>query len=277
MKINRVFVIFLLLLSCEGKREKGEVIAKVGDEVLTMERLNAIIPSQYKGRIGAAEKRGFVLRWINNEVLYQEALRRNLDQDSSLKEQLKRLEKELLVSKLIELETEKYAQVTEEEVERYYRDHQEDFLREQDEFRLLHFLTKTPEGAYKIRRELLKGISPEDFIHQESVNWALISYEDTGYITSDQMEPEVAKVVLEIGIGKVSQPIKTKLGYHVIKLLDKKRKGTLRRLELVRRQIEVRIQATKYKECLNKLLTALKSKADIWINWEPLKREGEGK
>ena len=276
MKINWVFLIFLLLLSCEGRREKGEVIAKVGDEVLTLEMLDEIIPSQYKERIGAAEKKGFVLRWINNEVLYQEAVRRNLDRDPLLRQQLKRLEKELLVSKLIELETKNHVRVTEEEVKRYYQDHREDFLREEDEFRLLHFLTKTREGAYRIRRELLKGMSPEGFIHRGSINRALISYEDTGYVTLGQMEPEVAKVVLEIGIGRVSRPIKTKLGYHVIKLLDKKRRGTPRGLELVRKQIEARIRATKYKQCLNKLLAALKSKADIWINWEPLK-EGKGK
>ena len=41
---------------------------------------------------------------------------------------------------------------------------------------------------------------------------------DLGYLRSDSMLPEMQKVVANMSSGDIKGPVKTKLGYHIIKL-----------------------------------------------------------
>lgn len=45
---------------------------------------------------------------------------------------------------------------------------------------------------------------------------------DLGFFTKGKMTPEFEKVAFEMAIGKVSEPVKTPYGYHLIKVTDKK-------------------------------------------------------
>jgi len=47
---------------------------------------------------------------------------------------------------------------------------------------------------------------------------------DLGYFTKEQMVPEFANVAFSLDKGKVSAPVKTQFGWHVIKVTDKREK-----------------------------------------------------
>ncbi len=46
---------------------------------------------------------------------------------------------------------------------------------------------------------------------------------DIGWVTEDQLAAEVADTVSKMGVGKISQPVKSLSGYHILKLIDKRK------------------------------------------------------
>ena len=47
---------------------------------------------------------------------------------------------------------------------------------------------------------------------------------DLGYFTQDKMVPEFAETAFKLDVGKVSDPVKSQFGWHIIKVEDKRAK-----------------------------------------------------
>ncbi len=82
---------------------------------------------------------------------------------------------------------------------------------------------------------------------------------DLGFFTKERMVPEFSKAAFATKKGGITKPVKTSFGYHVIKVVDKK-KGGLTPLSEVSDMISQQLEMTKMKEVMAKYLT--KAKAD---------------
>ena len=111
MRALRAILMALLVAGaagCGGRVEREEPllggIVRVGDAVLTEEMLENLLPEGEGLPISSEEKRRFVQRWIDTEVLYQEALRRGLADDPRVGARLRSLEQEFLADHLAFIE-----------------------------------------------------------------------------------------------------------------------------------------------------------------------------
>ncbi len=113
--------------------------------------------------------------------------------------------------------------VTREEIEEYYKTHEEEFRRvesvrvyqilvssESEALEILRILKKSPPEAFeKIARE--KSISPEG-----------VRGGDMGYFQRGELPLEIENVVFSLRVGELSPVVKSSFGYHLFKVVDKK-------------------------------------------------------
>ena len=95
---------------------------------------------------------------------------------------------------------------------------------------------------------------------------------DIGYFAKGQLMPEIEEACFKLEVGQVSDIIKTQLGYHIMKLTDKKEPHAVE-LSEVKGTIEKELKDKAQQESFDALVKSLKSKARVKINEKLLEDE----
>jgi len=269
----RIFTLSLLLMALPllNCQEKEQVVAKVNNSALTLQELKERLPSSYQGRISWKELKGWVERWTNSELLYQEALRRGLDRDTEVKRRIEDATKGILIAELLDEEIKGGG---EGEAFRYYQTHPEEFTREEDEVRASEILVSSLKEARKIIRRLKKGEGFAELATKYSLAPSAPQGGDMGYFTRDSLPSYLAKAAFSTPLGNVSPPIKGGDGYHILLITDRQRKGTVRDFAFVKGGLLNRLSVLQGREGYRELLRRLKGKFRVEVNYSLLASAG---
>lgn len=90
----------------------------------------------------------------------------------------------------------------------------------QTEYSAAHILVETEETAKDLKAQIDEGADFGKLAEENSTGPTGPNKGDLGWFTADQMVPEFSEVVKSLEKGKVSDPVKTEFGWHVIKLND---------------------------------------------------------
>ncbi len=269
MKIKAIALLLLVLFfACGGKQEQPQkVIVSVGDAKLTWEMLEREIPDDLKSKLSREQVSTYIQQWIDQELLYQAAVRMGMDLDESYFRELEKMKKKLLVRRFLEdyLMT-KDAQVTEEEMLNFYEKNKDTFVIPKTEIHALHILVPTKELADLVMKRLGKG---EDFVkvaQELSTDFRERGRIDLGYFTKDDLLKELANKVFSYRVGSTTRPLKSDFGYHIFKILDRRERGTFRPFDEVREKIRERLESGKKKEAYRKLISDLREKIVVKKN-----------
>ncbi|AOR24691.1 peptidylprolyl isomerase [Clostridium taeniosporum] len=145
--------------------------------------------------------------------------------------------------------------VTDDEVKAYYDNNQNMFVNP-PKVSAKHILVKTEEEANSIKEEIANGLSFEEAAKKYSTCPSKENGGDLGSFGKGSMVPEFEKVAFESEIGKVSEPVKTQFGYHLILVEDKTEGSTVpfdQVKEAVLRQLVNERQQNKYLEMIKQL------------------------
>ena len=158
-----------------------------------------------------------------------------LDQTENFKNHLEYVYTKTLADEYLKAELKK--RVTPKSLEELYEKLTKEVSPEQ-EVKAGHILLKTEEEAKKILERLNAG---EDFAilaRENSIDpTAKDNSGDLGYFTKERTIPDFSKVAFETEIGKISAPVKTEFGWHIIKVEDK-REVPVPSFEEVKSQLE---------------------------------------
>jgi len=265
------FLVVLLIVSffacSKQKEEADQVIVSVGDQKLTWKMLSRDIPDNLKGKMSREEISVYIQQWIDQELLYQAAVRMGMDLDADYFQELEKMKKELLVRKFLEnyLLT-KDAQVLEEEALAFYDKNKDTFMVPKTEIHALHILVPSIELAKQALKRIGAGEDFEAVAKDLSVDYQQRGRIDLGYFNRDDVVPQVANKVFSYRVGSVTRPIKSDFGFHIFKILQRRERGTYRSFEEVKDKIYERLRAIKKKQAYRNLISELREKIIVKKN-----------
>jgi len=237
---------------------KGEIV-RVGDAALTGDDLASLAAGPDGTPLTFEERRAFVRRWVDTQVLYQEAVRRGLRDEPGVRARLRELEEQYLADYLVFTDLRAGSHVSEEEVEAYYAAHEREYL---NEYRVSQIVTASAEEAARAK-ELLATRSFDWVANRHSIESGARRGGDLGYLTKGNMMPELEGIVFDMRPGDVSDVVKSDFGYHIFKLVDVREALVSVGLEDVREQIMNALMLEKRTRAYREMLAALRAKAAI--------------
>jgi peptidyl-prolyl cis-trans isomerase C len=90
------------------------------------------------------------------------------------------------------------------------------------EWKASHILTSDYNLARRLQQELKQGARFEDLARQHSTCPSKSSGGDLGWFGTGKMVKEFEDAVRKVGVGTITDPVKTQFGYHLIKVTGKK-------------------------------------------------------
>ena len=120
-----------------------------------------------------------------------------------------------------------------------------------------HILVETEDEAKAIAEELKKGADFAELAKKKSKDPGSADGGDLGFFTKEQMVPEFSTVAFALEPGKISDPVKSQFGWHIIKV-EEKRSRKAPDFEQVKAQIEQYVTRKAQADYVAKLRTEAK-------------------
>ncbi|MBI4336108.1 MAG: peptidylprolyl isomerase [Candidatus Omnitrophica bacterium] len=177
---------------------------------------------------------------------------------------------QIIIAKLIDAEVRKKIVVSPSESLEYYEAHKEEF-REPEQVKLRNILIRPDEDmkdtearvlSEKILGFLKAGDDFDELALKYSKGPGADDGGDLGFVSKGQMLKEIEDVVFNLPAGQYSDVVKTRLGYHIFKVEEKKPKR-IKDIGEVRSEVEKIIFSTKGKQMYKTWVEDLKKNAYI--------------
>lgn len=237
--------------------QKSEVIATVNGEPVTEAELTEY--SRVRSDSVREQNREALLDdLITQKVVYQDALRRKLDEDPEVLRELEMLRTRVLASAAVRKAMAE-TRISDEELSAEYEQLKGRMVA--PEYKASHILVAEEEQAKKIIGQLNQGADFAQLAREHSTDASGKAGGDLGWFNPQQMVPPFAQAVGQLEKGSyTSEPVKTQFGWHVIRL-DDSRQAEPPALEAIKGRLEQMLKQRR----MGEYVQGLKDSAEIAI------------
>ncbi len=244
------------------------VVARVNRSLLTVDEMEAEMEAAALPAATLQMRKDWVSDWIRTELLYQEALRRDLDSKDETVRELNRIRRDHLANIVLEhLQLDSLLVVTDDEVIEYYEIHQQEFIYHEPELRLSVIVLPDEATARQIQTQLARrGGTFEELARSRSIHPSSVNGGDLGYLKkADISDVSVQELVFNMYVGQVSRPVLSESGSFIFRVMDRREVGTLPPLDEVRGEIVNRMLQERRRDAVRRFVETLQLGADVEI------------
>lgn len=224
------------------KNMSNKILAVVNGRNITEDDLNRALLRFPKDRqqyfLTDDGKKQLLNQIISFELFYNYGKDNKLDEDEKFLSMLENAKKELLTQTAIDDVLSKVS-VTDKEAEDYYKANI-NLFKTKESVKAKHILVDTLEKAKELKTKVENGMPFEEAAKKYSSCPSNVRGGDLGTFTRGQMVPEFEDEAFKLEIGKISDPVKTQFGYHLIKV-EQKNKPEIRPFKSVAQAIKNRL------------------------------------
>lgn len=253
----------LVLGSCS--REKGDVVAKVGNANLTRQELEGRIPPELSRYATRESYLDLTRRWIQTRILADEAMSRNLQKDPEIKRILDEQRDELLAQILVSRTFDSLPEPADGDIRHYFEAHQEEFLRRESEVSFMQIRLPDQANAMALRGRLTPSNFAEEAARLDPDQAR--NPQATRLFRRGELPAGVADAVFALKDGEISAPVQDADGWHIYHLLSRAAAGTVRPLTTVQDAIVLRLREDERRKRLQNWVAELRRNRKIQI-WE---------
>lgn len=268
------------------KQDPPDLLAKMGNKVISKKEFDARIaglPAELQNRLKTEQQKVVYLdSLIQADLLAMEAQSLKIDKETAITARIDDLTTNLLAQEYMRRQLAKLPRITDSDIEKYYNEYKTELVTP-PMVRAQHILIRVDSKAKQ--DEVDAAYNKINGIHGEAVRGAdfgklaekysedaanKANGGDIGFFARDRIIPEISQPAFNMKVGEISQPVKTALGYHIIKVNEKTdaKQSTLTEASP---RIRTFLENTRQQEVLKKEIDRLKTKYHLVAYPEKLK------
>lgn len=236
-----------------------KVIATVNGENINESAFNSLMDVlKRSNRSGDIDKTAVLENMIETHLVLQEATKSGIAEREDIQQKVEEFKERLLLQAWADEKTQSF-EISDDEIKKTY----DDYIATLDkhEFKARHILVKTEDEAKALITELEGGKDFAELAKEKSTGPSGPKGGDLGWFPAKTMVAPFAEAVKGMEKGSISKtPVKTKFGFHIIKLEDK-RDAKMPELK----QLETRLKKTLEQEKMAAFVADLRKNADVKV------------
>lgn len=270
---NRTGLIFLTALwigACQQGPSDETAVARIEGRSLTMQEIRMQFDSTRPPT--EAQIQQYLRRWIADELLYREAVRRGLDQSPAVQRRLEEQRRTIIIQELLDAEIYRAAASgpSDDDVQRYYDQYRSSFELSEPVILASLAVFEDRTKASEFRNDVLRGTAWSSAVRAEPHAASIRARTDSVYFTEARMLPrELWRVASTLSPRNPSFPISTDEGFTIVQVWSVQRAGSASDLPYVRDEIVNRLTVERRQRAYRSLVEDLRSRSAVDIYLSP--------
>jgi hypothetical protein len=267
--ITAVVLLVLVAGACQQEPSDETAVARIEGRTLTMQEIRTQFDSTRPPT--EAQIQQYLRRWVADELLYREAVRRGIDQSPSVQRRLEEQRRTIIIQELLDAEIYRApaAAPSGDEVRRYYEQHRNSFELPEPVLLISLAVFEERTKATEFRNDVLRGTSWSSAVRSEAHAPPIRARTDSVYFTEARLLPkELWRVASTLTPGSPSFPISTEDGFTVVQVWSVQRAGAAADLPYVRDEIVNRLTVERRQRAYRSFIEDLRARyaVDIYLS-----------